>query len=105
MIRLPVTCPRKYYYSSKRLFVSEMPIIRQFFFFLQKVIVNFLSNDGNDAQIKDEALREIPNLMITECVNQNWKFLISNLVEMMHTISPERHEKIIHLLAHFDGLL
>lgn len=69
------------------------------------MIVNFLSNDGNDAQIKDEALREIPNLMITECVNQNWKFLISNLVEMMHTISPERHEKIIHLLAHFDGLL
>ncbi|VIO97471.1 Uncharacterized protein BM_BM12054 [Brugia malayi] len=72
---------------------------------VQKVIGNFLLNNENDMQIKDEALREIPNLMIIECANQNWKFLISSLVEMLHTISSERSEKIIRLLAHFKVYL
>ncbi|CAG9534618.1 unnamed protein product [Cercopithifilaria johnstoni] len=72
---------------------------------VQKVIANFLLDDKNDLQIKDEALREIPNLMITECVNQNWKIMISSLAEMMYTISSERHEKIIRLLAHFNVYL
>ncbi|KAK6107366.1 hypothetical protein QQG55_27920 [Brugia pahangi] len=72
---------------------------------VQKVIGNFLLNNENDMQIKDEALREIPNLMIIECANQNWKFLISSLVEMLHIISSERSEKIIRLLAHFKVYL
>uniref|UniRef100_A0A1I8EVG8 TOG domain-containing protein n=1 Tax=Wuchereria bancrofti TaxID=6293 RepID=A0A1I8EVG8_WUCBA len=67
--------------------------------FGDKVVGNFLLNNENDVQIKDEALREIPNLMIIECVNQNWKFLISSLVEMLHTISSERCEKIILYLG------
>ncbi|EJD74993.1 hypothetical protein LOAG_17784 [Loa loa] len=68
---------------------------------VQKMIANFLLNDENDEQIKDEALREIPNLMIMECIDQNWKILISSLAEMLHTILPEKHEKIIRLFAHF----
>ncbi|VDK78267.1 unnamed protein product [Onchocerca ochengi] len=72
---------------------------------VQKEIANFLFSGKNDAQTKDEALREIPNLMITECVNQNWKILISSLAEMMHTIPSKRHEKIVRLLAHFNVYL
>uniref|UniRef100_A0A0R3RLA8 MMS19 nucleotide excision repair protein n=1 Tax=Elaeophora elaphi TaxID=1147741 RepID=A0A0R3RLA8_9BILA len=71
-----------------------------------KVIASFLLSDENDVQVKDEALREISNLMITECVNQNWKILISSLAEMMDTTaSSERQEKIIRLFAHFNVYL
>ncbi|OZC12090.1 HEAT repeat protein [Onchocerca flexuosa] len=72
---------------------------------VQKEIANFLLNDKNDVQLKDEALREIPNLMITECASQNWKILIRSLAEMMHTIPSKRHEKIVRLLAHFNVYL
>lgn len=62
-------------------------------------------DDENDAQIKDEVLREIPNLMKAESVHENWKILIGCLADMLHAVSAERREKIIRLLAHFNGLL
>ncbi|KAM3718059.1 Crescerin-like protein [Dirofilaria immitis] len=73
---------------------------------VQKIIASFLLDDKNDMQIKDEALKEIPNLMIMECVNQNWKILINSLIEIIiQKISSERNEKIVRLLAHFNVYL
>uniref|UniRef100_A0A915PW11 TOG domain-containing protein n=1 Tax=Setaria digitata TaxID=48799 RepID=A0A915PW11_9BILA len=72
---------------------------------VQEVIVSFLLSDENNSRMKDEALKEIPNLMLAEYVDKNWKLLISGLAEMMLTVSPERCTNIARLLAHFNAYL
>ncbi|VDK47933.1 unnamed protein product [Gongylonema pulchrum] len=70
---------------------------------VQKVLSTFLLNNECDTRTKDEALAEIPNLMIAECAEQSWRILIDGLVKMMLMVTPERREKIAGLLAGFSG--
>ncbi|VDN03323.1 unnamed protein product [Thelazia callipaeda] len=70
----------------------------------QKVIVGFLLNDKIEDAIIEEALREIPNLLIPEFTNQSWKTLIDGLTKIMIlNPSAKRQESVACLLAHFNG--
>ncbi|EJW76113.1 hypothetical protein WUBG_12978, partial [Wuchereria bancrofti] len=63
---------------------------------VQKVVGNFLLNNENDVQIKDEALREIPNLMIIELYlgTEKLRKILSELSTKQYEIW-KKYEQII----------